>query len=274
MKNFVSANNLLKSVILFLAFVFSFNTANATIILEGSDALGFHSASNAGAATYRDQVWSAIGGSDARTIAVIGNSLSGITTTTHAISKFGSLSAAGTLSNYVAVYFQAGGGCCAENDALISSAADKAAVSSYLSSNGTIMIGDYTGGAAWDFAVGTTGGAASHVQGFGGAAAGGTSCSDGEIVTAAGLANGFTQPPIIGCWTHQAYDQAGYFAGLGFTQSFFNAGPDYNPGYSSLLSNGLTVTGVVTGAVPEPTSIALFGLGLLGFAASRRKSKK
>jgi hypothetical protein len=250
----------------------SMNAANATIILEGSDALGLHSMSgDPGAVAYRDQVWSAIGGSDPRSIAVIGDNTSGISSGTHSISVFSSVAAAGTLNNYAAVYFQAQGGCCSENDSLISSASAKAAVSSYLSSGGTVMIGNYTGGAEWDFAIGTTGGAATHVEGVGGI--GGSSCSDGEKVTATGLANGFTQPPVISCWTHQAYDQAGFFAALGFTESFFDAGPDYSAGFSSLLSNGKTVTGV-QGSVPEPGSLALLGLGMLGFAASRRKSAK
>jgi hypothetical protein len=76
----------------------------------------------------------------------------------------------------------------------------------------------------------------------------------------------------IGCWTHQAYDQAGFFAGLGFTTSYFNGGPDYPAGFSSLLANGKTVTGGGGGtAVPEPPTLLLFGFGLAGLAFSRRK---
>jgi subtilisin-like proprotein convertase family protein len=43
----------------------------------------------------------------------------------------------------------------------------------------------------------------------------------------------------------------------------------------TLRSWGLDITPVATGAaVPEPASIAIFGLGLLGFVASRRKAAK
>jgi hypothetical protein len=243
--------------------------------LEGSDAIGLHSQFNgdAGAVAYRDQVWKAIGGSDPRTIAFIGDSITGISSNTHAISKFSSVAAAGALSNYVALYFQAGGGCCSENDSLISVAGAQAAVAAYLAAGGTVMIGNYIGGAAWDFAVGTTGGANSHVAGSSGGLSGST-CSDGEKVTAAGLANGFTQPPVIGCWTHQGYDQAGFFLARGFNLSFFDAGPDYPAGFSSLLSNGVTVTGAAPPGVPEPSILALLSMGLLGFgfAGRRRRS--
>lgn len=249
-----------------------------TIILEGSDAIGFHSNSNAAAGAYKDQVWSAIGGSDPRPIAVIGADpiTAGVLTSgTHPISRFQTTAAAGALSSYVALYFLAGGGCCSQDDSL--PAGNEAAISAYLAAGGTVMIEDYTGGAAWDFAVGTGGAGPSHVGGVGGGLPG-PSCDDGETVTAAGLTNGFTQPSAMGCWTHQGYDQS-FFGPLGFTLSFFDSPPAYaaaNPGvgpWSSLLSSGLTVTGEEAG-VPEPASLLLLGAGLAGLAAVARRRRQ
>src|SRR5205085_5458157 len=112
---------------------------------------------------------------------------------------------------------------------------------------GTVMIEDYLGSAAWDSVVGTTGGASTHVAGYlGGSPVTSDICDDGETVSATGLANGFTQPPAIGCWEHQAYDES-YFGTLGFTLSFFDAAPGMvsgaTTGWSGLLSSGVTLTG-------------------------------
>src|SRR5574340_204380 len=246
-----------------------------TIILEGSDAIGFHSNSgNVFADAYRDQVWSAIGGADPRPIAVIGGATvsPSIISGTHAISRFATVAAAGSLSDYVALYFLAGGGCCTEDDTL--PAGHEAAISAYLGAGGTVMIENYIGGAGWDFAVGTGGAGNAHVSGVGGGHPSSLSCDDGETVTADGIANGFTQPGPMGCWTHQGYDMA-FFAPLGFTHSFFDAPPSASslalPGegpWSSLLSSGLTVTG--GGSVPEPSVLLLLGTALIGFGFARR----
>jgi hypothetical protein len=245
-----------------------------TIILEGSDAIGFHCGSagtDGDACEYRDQVWTALGGSSSEAIAAIGDVHLG--TNTHAVDNFTSVAAAGDLSNYVALYFTAQGGCCSENNGIISNPADQAAILAYYNAGGVIMIENYTGSASWDFLMGTGGTGNSHVAGFDGGL-GGFSCSDGETVSAAGLLNGFTQPGPLSCWTHQAYDQS-FFGPLGFTLSYFNSPPEAPAGFSSLLSNGLTQTGVDNGgdAVPEPLTMSIFAAGLLGAGALRRRIK-
>ncbi len=249
--------------------------AAGTVILEGSDAIGFHCPNGqATACQYRDQTWSAIGGSDARPIAVVGlNDMGGPTgSTTHAVVNFNDLSTAGTLSDYVAIYFMAGDGCCDSNPALL--AGRNADVTSYLAGGGTVEIGNYDGQSGWDFLTGGSGNAA-FVAGVGGAL-GGPGCTDGETVNATGITNGFTQPGPVGCWTHQAYSMP-HFATLGFTTSFFDSDPAFaadNPGFgpfSSLLSNGKTVTGISASPEPGTWALMLIGFGGLGVALRSRR---
>jgi hypothetical protein len=253
--------------------------ATGTVILEGSDSIGFHCPfGQTAACDYRDQTFSAIGGASPKPIAVIGlNVVGGATSSgTHAVVNFNDLSTAGNLNDYVAIYFMAGFGCCDSNPAAL--AGREGDVSTYVNGGGTVEIGNYDGNSAWDFLTGGSGNGA-FVAGVGGGLAG-PSCTDGETVTAAGTANGFTQPGPVGCWTHQAYGQD-HFAALGFVKSYFDADPAFaadNPGFggfSSLLSNGNTVTGGGN-TVPEPSvwAMMLMGFGLVGgmIRSTRRRS--
>jgi hypothetical protein len=265
--------------LLVLALVLSSGIAGVakaqTVILEGSDAIGFHCPEGeSGACTYTGQVWKALDGSSGKPIAVIGSNVNGTATLSQGsgvtIDNFSSVAAAGTLSNYAALYFLAGFGCCEENDALITAPGATAAVSAYLTADkGTVMIENYVGGSAWDFAVGAGGAGNLHTEGVGGGEPSSLGCSDGETVTPTGLANGFTQPPAIGCWEHQGYSES-FFGGLtsingsGFTLSFFNGDPtETGPGaFSGLLSDGVTLTGGGP-SVPEPSSLVLLMASLV-----------
>ncbi len=146
----------------------------------------------------------------------------------------------------------------------------------YYNAGGTVEIGNYDGNAGWDFLTGGSGNNL-FVAGVGGAL-GGPGCTDGETITATGTTNGFTQPGTLGCWTHQAYAES-HFAALGFTKSYFDSDPAFasgQPGYgpfSSLLSNGNTITG--GGNAPEPATWAmmLVGFGTVGAMMRRRATK-
>jgi hypothetical protein len=243
--------------------------AAGTVILEGSDAIEFHCAefSVAGACTYAGQVWKALDGASGKHIAVIEGNVpvalasygSGVT-----IDNFASVAAAlaaggGSLNGFAAVYFEGDDGDNEgpEGNTAISAAGAVSTIQTYLAAGGTVMIEDYEGGAAFAPIVGTSGKGISP-----------TTCDDGEKVTALGLANGFTQPPVIGCWEHQGYDES-VFAPLGFTLSFFDAAPSAGgAGFSGLLSTGVTLSA----STPEPATFMLlgFGLGAVGLIGRKR----
>jgi hypothetical protein len=265
-----------------------------TVILEGSDAIGYHCGfGEAGACTYMNQVWSAIGGASPKPIAAVGDFHFGdpgniAATTSHTVDFFtgfgtgnadlaaASAAAGGNLTKYAAIYFTGAGGCCDSNPAEV--AGFQSAILSYVGAGGTVMIGNYDGDSGWDFLVGASGDANAHVAGVNGGSPASSECSDGETVTALGIANGFTQPPAISCWTHQTYSES-FFGTLGFGNSFFDGPPGFatDPSFgpsSSLLSRGLTITGGGGFSVtPEPATWAMMLVGFGGLGAMLRRRR-
>ncbi len=249
------------------------------IVLEGSDATTFHQD-----VLYTQQLINFMRNSSATPalpVLVIGTG--SISASVTGVVKISTYSLTGqNLANYSGLYITSPGGCCGAPDGSTSiSAADKTAIAAAEALGMSLTIENYGGGPTWGpvlpaavnaIVPAAIGGITSY------GTAGGPTCTDNEVVNATGLAFGFVQPPVLGCYEHQGYRVAD-FAALGFV-SLFNADPAYfGVGAGGVaLGSALLAFGGILGtpptAAPEPESIALLGLGLAAFAIARRRKAK
>lgn len=122
------------------------------------------------------------------------------------------------------------------------------------STGGGIFVEDYQGNAIWDTILNisaTTAGAKVSNP---------LTCIDPGVSTASGIAFGFDPSYSSGCFVHQTYVNS-FWTGEGFF-----ALQTTSEGTFVTMARGFDDPA----AIPEPASIGLAGLALLGLVASRR----
>lgn len=200
------------------------------IVLEGGDAGPFHRATN-----YLTELLRGARGDSPLPALAVTNFGVGVFAFVGVPTTVVNSLAGVDLNDFSVLYIASPSTCCDDGRRLVTGF--EPVIAEYVAGGGSLIIQDYQA-AGWETVLGFST-PVSAVRGYSGGAGGpvtpGSSCFDGNRVTALGLEFGITAAPNLGCFGHQTYDTT-FFGPLGFVSLIDPPNGVFPAGFATVIA--------------------------------------